>query len=211
MSKQDNNFEQLLAELQGAAAENETLAKAMPPVEEGKDDDQIAAAAAEGGEELNPEDEELDDDQDGAPMAKSMKIGDEEVQVVDAELLIKSLTDLSDRVETNEGVLAKALASTLDTLKSQGELIKSLQGQVAKLAGTGTGRKTVLTVVDKPAAGEQQLAKSQQPQLTAGDVLAKATAAFGAGKINGLELTTIDVALRQNQQIDQGLLAKALS
>lgn len=204
----ENNFEQLLAELGQAAAENETLAKAMPPVED-KDDAEIAAAAAEG-DDKNPEDDELQEGSD-APMTKSMIVDGEEVQVLDADQLIKSLTDLSGRVEANEGVLAKALASTLGTLKSQGELIKSMQGQIAKLSSQGAGRKAVLTVSEKPPVGEQPLAKSQQEGLTQGEFMAKSHAAFAEKKITGLELTTIDVTLRQGQALDPGLISKVLS
>lgn len=211
MSK-ENNFETLLAELQATADESETLAKALPPAEEDKDDAEIAAAAAEGGEE-NPEDAEDDVEGGEAPMTKSMMVGDEEVQVVDADLLVKSLQDIKARVDGHESTLAKGLETALGALKSQGELIKSLQGQIAKLAGQGAGRKTVLTVTEKPAAGEQPLAKSQQDGMTAQEFLAKSHAAFDAKKITGQELTTIDVALRNGQVgvLDQGLIAKVIS
>lgn len=208
MSK--GNFEQLLAELSATADESTTLAKALPA--EGDKDDKEIALAAEEGEEKNPEDDEEDGEEgEGAPMAKSMTVDGEEVQIVDAEALIKSLSDLSGRVETNEGVLAKALETTLGALKSQGEMLKSMQTQIAKLGGQGTGRKTVLTIAEKPAAGEQTLAKSESNALTVVEFMAKANAAFDAKKITGLELTSIDVSLRQGSAIDPSLMAKALS
>lgn len=205
-----SQFDELLAQLTAEQEEQSTLAKALP-AEDGEDDKAIQAAAEEGAEDMNPEDEEEEAEEEGdKPMAKSMTVDGEEYEVVDAEQLIKSLHDLTGRVSEHETVLAKALESTLGTIKAQGDMIKSLNARVEKLAGQGRGRKTVLAVHEKPAVGET-LAKSQPEGLTHGELMAKANAAFSAGKISGLELTTIDVSLRSNQQIDQGLLAKALA
>lgn len=205
-----SQFEELLAELHAEQENQSALAKAIPAAEDGEDDAAIQAAAEEGAEadEENPEDLEEELEDDGAPLVKSMTIDGEEVQVVDADAMIKSLTDLTGRVEQNESVLAKALESTLGTVKSMGEMIKSMSARIDKLSSQGAGRKTVLTVHEPSST----LAKSDQPEgLELKDVLAKAQAAFDAKKISGLELTTIDVALRQGQLPDQGLLTKALS
>ncbi|MEN6544491.1 MAG: hypothetical protein ABFE07_00445 [Armatimonadia bacterium] len=207
-----NQFEQLLAELNAAQEEQSTLAKAMP-AEDGEDDEAIQAAAAEAGADAGDKNPEDDDDEEGdEPIAKSIKIGDEEVQVVDAEALVKSLGDLTGRVEKGEEVLTKGLTSALALIKGQGALIKSLQDQVTKLAGKGAGRKTVLTVHDKPQAEDSPLAKSQQDGLTPAEFLAKSHAAFDAKRITGKELTTIDVALRTNQvgTLDSALITKVI-
>ena len=211
-----SQFNELLAQLKAAGDEQTTLAKALP-AEDGKDDEQIQAAAAEGDTDAdneNPEDhEEPDgDEDDGKPvMAKSVTavVDGEEVEAVDATELLKSL---DARVSEHDAVLAKALESTLSTIKAQGDMIKSLHAKIEKLAGQGKGRKTVLTVVEKPAVGET-MAKSEQDGMTPGDFMAKANAAFAAGKLTGKELTTIDVAMRTHQLgvLDQTLIAKALS
>lgn len=204
-----SQFETLLAELKTVSDEQETLAKALP-AEDGKDDEAIQAAAAEGDlADKNPEDADDDDVDDKQPMAKSVTavVDGEEVEAVDATELIKSLIG---RVETQESVLAKALETTLGTIKAQGEMIKSLNARVAKLAGEGKGRKTVLTIAEKPAAGET-IAKSEPEGLTNQQFMAKAHAAFSAGKLSGVELTTADVALRTGQAVPPGIIAKALS
>ena len=208
-----SQFNELLAQLKAAEDEQITLAKALP-AEDGKDDETIQAAAAEG-DDANPEnpedyDDDADDAEDEKPMAKSVMamVDGEEVEAVDATDLIKSLMD---RVDAHDDVMAKALASTLSTIKAQGDMIKSLQSQVSKLAGQGKGRKTVLSVVEKPASGET-MAKSQQDGMTPADFMAKANAAFSAGKLTGKELTTLDVAVRNGQVSAFGdLIAKALS
>lgn len=206
-----SKFNELLAQLTAAQEEQSTLAKALP-VEGGEDDKTIQAAAAEGAEgKKNPEDEESELGEDGKPLAKSMTVDGEEVQIVDAEELIKSLQDLSVRTTETESVLAKGLTAVLELVAGQSVMIKSLQGQITKLGGQGAGRKTVLTVQEKPAVGEQALAKSQagnEPAVTRDSIMAKANAAFDAGKITGHELTSIDVSLRQGVIPEQTILAK---
>lgn len=212
-----SQFQELLAELSAVSEEQATLAKALP-VEDGEDDEAIQAAAAEGADantDANPEDAEGEGEGEGAgkpPMAKSVTamVDGEEVEAIDATEMLKSL---EARVDSNETILSKALETSLSAIKAQDEMIKSLHAEVKKLAGQGKGRKTVLTVVEKPAAGDQPLVKSQQDGLNAQEFMAKANAAFSAGKLTGKELTTIDVALRTGQAsvLDQSLITKALS
>jgi translation initiation factor 1 (eIF-1/SUI1) len=212
-----SQFNELLAQLNAESVAAETLVKALP-VEDGKDDEAIQAAATEGDNaDTNPEDDDAEEGDekggdDDKPMAKSVTavVDGEEVEAIDATELLKSLVE---RVGTQESVLAKALESTLGTIKAQGEMIKSLSAQVKKLGGEGKGRKTVLSVVEKPAAGEQALAKSEQSPMTVQDFMAKATANWEAKKLTGREFTTLDVARREGKlaEIDQSLIAKALS
>lgn len=202
-------FEQLLSSLNTELDEQTQLAKSLP-AKDGEDDEAIQAAAAESddADDKNPEDNEPDEGD--KPIAKSVTamVDGEEVEAIDATDLLKSL---QDRVDEHDDVLAKALTTTLATVKAQGEMIKSLNAEMKKLAGKGAGRKTVLTVVEKPAAGEQDMTKSQQDGMTTGEFMAKANAAFAAGKLTGIELTTADVAIRQGAQIPAGIIAKALA
>lgn len=203
-------FEQLLANLNTELDEQTQLAKSLP-VEGGEDDEAIQTAAADGedADDKNPEDDE--DEGEEKPIAKSVTamVDGEEVKAIDATEMLKSL---QERVDEHDDVLAKALTTTLATVKAQGEMIKSMSAELKKLAGKGAGRKTVLTVVEKPAAGEQQdMTKSNQDGMTTGEFMAKATAAFAAGKLSGQELTTADVAIRQGAPIPAGIMAKALA
>ena len=211
-----SEFDELLAKLNAAQEEQTTLAKALPAAD-GKDDKTIQTAAADGvaGDKKNPEDEledpeaEPDDKgENGKPLAKSLNVEGEEFEVVDAEALIKSLSDLTTRADVSEGVLAKGLSAVIGLVKGQTDLIKSMQSQITKLSGQGAGRKTMLSVIDRPGVGEP-LAKSQaEPAFTRADVMAKANAAFDAGKINGYELTTLDVSMREGAPLDKAVLAK---
>lgn len=207
-----SQFNELLAQLTAVQEEQSTLAKALP-AEGGEDDKTIQAAAAEGAKG-NPEDDEPELDADGKPvakpMAKSMTVDGEQVDIVDAGELIKSLQDLTVRTTETESVLAKGLTAVLGMVKGQTDLIKSMQSDIATLRGQGSGRKTVLTVMEKPVVGDP-LAKSQaasEPAVTRDSIMAKANTAFDARKITGLELTSIDVSLRQGVMPDQAILAK---
>lgn len=212
-----SDFDELLAELKQAEAEQQTLAKAMP-ADDGEDDKNIADAAEEpdGDEGGNPEDAEGDhkepDGDEGKggekPMAKSMTVDGEEYEVVDAEQLIKSLQDLTGRVETNEGVLAKALESTLGTIKAQGEMIKSLSAKIDKLGGQGRGRKTVLAVTEKPEPAGT-MAKSMQPEAPKpGEILAKALSAQQAGKLTAHDVSRCEIAFQSGVAFPADVLAR---
>ncbi len=205
------NFEALLKELGEVAADADTLAKAIP----------AAAPPAMAAAGVNPEDDD-DDDEDGDDAAiesaaaadgdkptfgKSFEFVDDagaKHEAVDATEMLKSLLT---RVDTVDEVLAKALTSMAGSLKAQGELIKSLSGQVQSLSGQGRGRKAVLSVVEKPAIGE--MPKSQPDAgITPDQFFAKANAAFDAGKISGKDLNVVSVCLRGNHPIDPALVQK---
>lgn len=203
------NFEALLKELGDVAAEaDNTLAKAIP----------AAAPPAMAAAGVNPEDDEDDEDGDDAAIeaaadgdkptfGKSFEFVDDagaKHEAVDATEMLKSLFA---RVDTVDEVLAKALTSMAGSLKAQGELIKSLSGQVQSLSGQGRGRKAVLSVVEKPAIGE--MTKSQpEAGITPDQFFAKANAAFDAGKISGKDLNVVSVCLRGNHPIDPALVQK---
>lgn len=205
------NFEELLkalAETEDQAAAD--LAKAEAAAEDeddggDEDDEMIAAAAA---------DAEGDGDADAAgtgavDFGKSFEFTDEKGekhQAVDATELVKSLLD---RQQATEGALAKAMETMVGALQKQGELIKSLTAKVEQVSTQGRGRKSLVSVAEKPDAGT--LTKSEQPGLSPDEFFAKANAAFDAGKITGKELTTIDVCRRGNYSIDPALISKVLS
>lgn len=199
-NKQPSAFDALLGEL-------DTLTKAIPAVVDG--DDKIANADAG-----NNDDDEEDKEGGDAPMAKSfvVKLEDgSEVEAQDGTELVKSLMG---RIDNNEETLAKALGSAVNLIKVQGEqlaqttaLVKSLQSKVSELSGEGRGRKTVVSIHEKPA---NVMAKSEPEGLTAQEFMTKSNAAFDAGRISGKDLTVIDVSIRNNQAIDQSLVAKVL-
>lgn len=200
-------FEALLGEL-------DTMTKALPAADVADDDNKIKAAA--GAED----DDKPKLDADGKPivaepMAKSFKVTLDDGTEVEAEDGTELVKSLMQRFDTNEDQMVKALGGTLNLVKAQGEqlaslnvLCKALQADLAKLGNQGAGRKTMLNVHEQITT----LAKSSQPTgPTPQEFMVKANAAFDAKKISGIELTTCDVAIRQKEQIDPGLIAKVLA
>lgn len=203
-----SQFKELLAQLSAVEEEQSTLAKSIPA--EGSDDDQaIQAAAAEGGEANPEDDDELD--AEGKPLAKSLNVDGEEVQLIDAEELIKSLDGLNARVGEQEEVLAKGLSSALKLIQSQGVMIKSLQAQVHTIGSQGAGRKAAVSLHEKAQAIEPLLAKSDAGNMTKEEFLGKSEAAWKAGKLSGAEFTEVDVSLRQGHAPSQALINKIIS
>lgn len=209
------SYEALLEEL-------ETLQKSM---DQGDSDDEKIAAAAAAGDEDEDEDDEHDEhdgdegmggdgDGDEGPMAKSFSFQldtGEVVEAIDGTALVKSLqgdvAQLKSERETAATQTDKVFQAVLGQLKSQGQLIKSLSAQVEKLSSEGRGRKSI-------AAPNAAMAKSMGADsggLTPDRLLAKANAAFDAGRINGKELTVIDVSLRHGAALDDGLMARVLA
>lgn len=219
-----SQYEKLLEEL-------ETMAKAMPG-DEGADDDKIQAAAAaanpdadgdgendvtgddlnpEGGEGLGDEGEGEGDGDDEETMGKSfaLKLEDgTELEAIDGTELVKSLMA---RVESNEGTVMKALGTAVDLLGKQGNMIKSLQDEVKKLAGEGRGRKTVVSVSEKPVAGAT-MAKSQGAAdgLSANEFMAKALAAQASGRLTGLDVARAESALNKGLPVPQDVVNRVI-
>lgn len=209
------SYEALLEEL-------ETLQKSMDQGD--SDDEKIAAAAAAGDDDEDDEHDEPDGDEgmggegdgdgDEGPMAKSFSFQldtGEVVEAVDGTELVKSLQNevalLKSERETAASQSEKVFQAVLGQLKSQGQLIKSLSAQVEKLSSEGRGRKSI-------AAPNAAMAKSMGADaggLTPDRLLAKANAAFDAGRISGKELTVIDVSLRHGAALDDGLMARVLA
>ena len=206
------SYEALLEEL-------ETLQKSMDQGD--SDDEKIAAAAAAGDDDEDDDPDggegmggEGDGDGDEGPMAKSFSFQldtGEVVEAVDGTELVKSLQNevalLKSERETAASQSEKVFQAVLGQLKSQGQLIKSLSAHVEKLSSEGRGRKSI-------AAPNAAMAKSMGADaggLTPDRLLAKANAAFDAGRISGKELTVIDVSLRHGAALDDGLMARVLA
>jgi len=205
-----SDFEQLLATLAATAEEQSTLAKSMPAVDEtdptdNEDDDTVGAgdivdeqpataATAPAGEGEATE----------TALTKSMVIDGEDVEVVEVGALIKSLSDLTTRVEGGEANLVKSLNPIVELIQGQNALIKSMQDQLTKLGGSGRGRKSVLAVAELPVPGETALTKSQQPtQIAPQQLLAKCLSAQAEGRISGVDVARVEAA------INSGLAAPA--
>jgi hypothetical protein len=213
-----NDFEKLVGELEALNADTEAMTKALP-ADDGKDDDKIQAAAAEGGDgDATNDGGEGGDDADGAadgddkPMAKSMNVTLEDgttVEALDGTELIKSLTARLDKSAEGQSQMAKALEAVGAVIKSQGELIKSLNEKLTKLAGAGRGRKAVLSVAEKPAPGET-MTKSEPEGLSGEQFMAKAMDAMKAGRISGTDVAVAEASLNRGVVVPAHIVQRVL-
>ena len=211
------SFEKLMDELSSLSADQATMAKALP-ADDGKDEEKIQAAAEEGGLDGDADDvggkaDGDADDKGDKPMAKSFKFTLEdgtEVEAQDGAEMVKALADRVTVVEGDKEQLAKALESAVGVIKGYAPLIKSLQEQVAKLGGEGRGRKAVVSVVEKPNAGETPLAKSQPAGVTPEAFFAKAMDAQKMGRISGTDIAVAESCLNRGEAIPQSIVARVM-
>lgn len=198
------SFAELMAEL----AEVQALKKSMSS----DDGDGAGDGAGTGEDGKNP-----------VFLGKSMTVTDEngnKVEAVDGTELVKSLIGRIDTMEAEGAASQEDLAKSLvmikealltqtDVIKSQGELIKSLQGQVATLQSGGRGRQSVVSIVEKP---ETALIKSQgRDGVTRQEFMAKALDAQKQGRLTSLEVTTAETSLNKGVPIPDHIVRKVLS
>ena len=207
--------------------ELETMSKALPSGDTGEDDKKIQAAAAEegdvdGDEEENDVDTGNEDEENGETgsdetadgkardddkgMAKSFSFTLEDGTVVEAEDGTELIKALMNRVEKNEGALAKVLEGTVKLIKSQGEMIKSLEGKVAELSGRGRGRKAILSIVEKQSP---TMAKSEQSEgMSIQEFMSKAMIAQAEGRITGSDVARAESHLNKGMPVPADTVVK---
>lgn len=204
-----SQFDELLKSLQAVDEEQKEAASESAAPGEGKDDETIQAAADEAGAGDDVEDDIADDVTDEKPVAKSMKVvgeDGEETEAIDATEILKSL---STRQEQHETALTKALETVVSIAKSQGEVIKSLKADVAKLASAGRGRKTVISVAEKPGADTvaKSMAANEKPAgIKPQELMAKCLSAQKTGALTGLDVARAEVAINNGVAIPVDIL-----
>lgn len=211
-----SQFDKLMQELSGLQADQEQMTKALP-ADDGKDEEKIQAAAAEGGLGDGDGDDKGDkldgdaDDKGGAPMAKSFKLTLEDGTEIDAQDGTEMVKALSERVETAESNMTKALGAAIDLIKGQGEMIKSLGDQVKKLSGEGRGRKAVLSVMEKPEPSTMAKSHQQTEGVSHDQFFTKALVAQREGRISGTEIALAETYLNRGQEIPAALVQRVMA
>lgn len=208
-----SQYQKLLEEL-------DTMAKSLPA---DGDDEKIATAAGEGnpdadgdgkndvtdegGDATGGEGGDDGDDVMGKSFALTLDDGTE-LEAVDGTELVKSLIS---RVETNETTVLKALESAVGLIGKQGSLIKSLQDQVKALAGQGRGRRTVVSVSEKPQAGVMAKSEQSGDGISGGEFMVKALAAQAEGRLTGLDVARAESALNRGTPVPQDIVNRVIS
>lgn len=178
-----NDFDKLLGEITDfskAFDEKKVDKKKNKEGKEGKEGDERIAEAAEG------------DDEPGEEMGKSFDIKLDDGTVVkafDGGPMFKALADRAERAET-------ALASLFG-------VVKSLVSDVETLSAAPRGRKTVLSIADRgaTAARTDEVSKGGE-EISGTEFMAKAMAAYTAGRIGGATLTKLENQIGRGMQPD---------
>lgn len=199
------SFDELLTEI--GADLNKALPKDPKDGDTAEDDKNIAEAA--GDADTNPHAE--DDDEAPGEMKKSFTIkleSGEEIEAVDGAELIKSLTA---RVEKSEAGVGALLREVTKVAVAQGEMIKSLRDDVAKLADAGKGRKAVVSVAEKPAPKAEELTKSDAGQISGEEFMAKALSAQTAGRLTSVQVATAEAYINAGQVPPRDIVAAVMT
>lgn len=213
-----SQFEKLMQELGDIQTGQDELAKAIS-ADDGADDAKIQAAAAEGGDgNADDKSEKTGGEAEGdGVVAKSFMVKLEdgtEVEAQDGTELVKSLVARLDAKESADTELKKAMETMVGLIKGQGEFIKSLTDQVKKLSGEGRGRKTALSVTDKPSATvhTDTMAKSigTADGFTPDQFFAKAMEAQKSGRITGHEISVAETFLNKGQPIPPSIVQRVM-
>lgn len=176
-------------------------------------DDYDDHAEPDADDEGGPSDGDADNEDEEKPLKKSFTVSlpdGSEAEALDGEQLIKSFTDqvAGLRAETNAALaqVATALGRSTKLIKSLREQNTALAAQVTALGTSSRGRKSALTVHERPMVGDQSLAKAEG--ISPRDLMAKALSAQQAGRLTGSQVAEIDAYAARGLAIPESLLAK---
>ena len=176
-------------------------------------DDYDDHAEPDADDEGGPSDGDEDNEDEEKPMKKSFTVSlpdGTEAEALDGDQLIKSFTDqiAGLRTETTAALaqVATALGRSTKLIKSLREQNTALAAQVTALGTSSRGRKSALTVHERPMVGDQSLAKAEG--ISPRDLMAKALAAQQSGRLTGSQVAEIDAYAARGLAIPESLLAK---
>lgn len=212
------SFNKLLEKLQAVdATQAVTLAKSLPAAQ---DDKNIQAAAekstanngegagAGSGEGEGEGENKGEGAGEGEDLTKSLPVveGADGDQMIDAtevlETLQKSMNSTNEALNTGFPLMISMMERMGNTIAAQGELIKSLQQNQINAGAQGAGRKSQVVVMAKSVAGAQAAgagagADGHAEQMSGEELMIKSNAAYTAGKITGIELNLMDMAVNR--------------
>lgn len=217
-SMDEYEFQGLLDDLAAMHSQGKGMAKALTATDADTDADaKIQAAADDGGDQDGTADADADaadDDQDANYFGKSFGVtlaDGTQAEAVDGTKVVKSLFAANRELTRKNAEMAKAITATGGVLKQysdviklqsemltqQSEMLKSLQADVRRLAGQGSGRKAVVTMHEKPAHSAMGGGGNGASIGGRQEVLAKALSFQREGKLNTTDVARIEGSLNQ--------------
>ncbi len=200
-------------------AADDARIKAAADGDEDDDGEPDSEDAVDDFDDHEEEGEDADEDEDeSAPLKKALTVTLDDgsaATAYDGAALIKSFRDqvAAVRTETHEDLveLTRALVRSTQLLKSlreqsdeQAALIKAHGDQLQTLRTTGSGRKSSLSIHERPVVGDEALAKTGA--MDPSRLLVKALDAQRAGRLTGLEVAQIDACLHRGMAVPETLL-----
>jgi hypothetical protein len=199
-----SDFSTLLDQLSAQTTEHGTMAKALE------------AACAEGEGEGKPKPKkgepgyiegEGDEGAAGGDMSKAFQVtlpDGSQAEAIDATVILKALDSDMSQVK-------KALPQFLGLIRQQGNMIKALADENAKLRTTGTGRRSVLNVAEKPSLTLSGNMEKAEGALSVADFMLKAEGALKAGEITGIEAAVLNTCVGSGRQPPADLASRVMA
>ena len=172
---------------------------------DGEDADTTGADTT--GEDADDDDEDAGDEAElGKAHAVTLESG-EVVHAVDGTELVKTLIA---RTNANEKTLEKALTTSLSTIKGMSNLVKAqgaqiaaLQADIARIGGTGKGRKSTVSVMEKGGAGD---GKKADEGIAPAEFMAKALTVMRNGALSPGDVSLAEACLNRGQAVPERII-----
>ena len=211
-----SEFEKLLADLDELVLAKSAVAEPADLLKAEKGGQKNLFGAADSDDEEDEEDEEDDEDEEDEgdegdeKFTKALSVtlpSGEMVEAYDGTRLVKALSaqmsSAQDEMRGSLDQVHQALEKTTALLKSLVGDNEALRAQVDSLASAGRGRKSSLSVHDKPATSAPAPAAPGRKEL-----LAKCLVAQQAGRISGHDVATAENALNKGMELPAYLVSR---
>ena len=205
-----SEFEKLLADLDELVLAKSAVAEPADLLKAEKGGQKNLFGAADSDDEEDEEDEEDEGDEGDEKFTKALSVtlpSGEMVEAYDGTRLVKALSaqmsSAQDEMRGSLDQVHQALEKTTALLKSLVGDNEALRAQVDSLASAGRGRKSSLSVHDKPATSAPAPAAPGRKEL-----LAKCLVAQQAGRISGHDVATAENALNKGMELPAYLVSR---
>lgn len=155
---------------------------------------------------------EVDDAVDGAvngdELIKSFVIKDAsgvEYEAIDGTEMAKAMMS---RIDGQGAEMLKCMETLTEILTGQDKMLKSLSEELHAIQASGRGRKSVVSVAEKP---EAVLQKSTPETMPPREFLMKALQAQRDGKVAGSLVCEAETAINLGQAVPPHIVAKVLA
>jgi hypothetical protein len=202
------NYEKLMAKLD--AVGEQPLTKSVEGEEGVAAEEVVENAEAEAATEENVEAADVEEE-----LGEVFEVQGKDGEIFDAvdgtqlvKSLIKTVQEQGLEIKAQEKAINKVTDVMLTLTGSQETLVKSLQAELAALKKAGSGRKSVLTISEKPDA--TTLTKSEPAGMEQEEFMAKAMAAQKEGKVMASEISIAENALFHGLAVPERIVKKVL-